>query len=219
MAPFDRSVAVIVAHPDDETLWAGGRILSQPTWGWFILSLCRESDADRAPKFHRALQILGATGAMQDLDDGPEQIPLDKKETEDTILGSLPGMQFDLVISHSPAGEYTRHRRHEETGEAVIKLWQEGKIRTRELWLFAYEDGGKAYRPRPIRSAPVYYELPTEIWQKKYDLITTTYGFPADGFEAQTTPRAESFWRFTKSTQADHWLRNKVFQHESSIIV
>lgn len=219
MEPFERSVAVIVAHPDDETLWAGGRILSKPTWGWFILSLCRASDIDRAPKFFRAVEILGATGAMQDLDDGPEQLPLDQKEIEDTILRSLPGTEFDLIISHSPAGEYTRHRRHEEIGEAVIRLWHQEKIHANELWSFAYEDGGKAYRPRPIRSAHIYQELPENIWQRKYDLITKTYGFPVDGFEAQTTPQAESFWRFTNSTDANHWLRNKVFHDESSITV
>jgi LmbE family N-acetylglucosaminyl deacetylase len=31
-----KSVAVIIAHPDDETLWAGGIILSHPSWLWFI---------------------------------------------------------------------------------------------------------------------------------------------------------------------------------------
>jgi LmbE family N-acetylglucosaminyl deacetylase len=46
-----KAVAVIVAHPDDETLWAGGTILSHPSWQWFIVCLCRGSDKDRAPKF------------------------------------------------------------------------------------------------------------------------------------------------------------------------
>ena len=219
MGTFDRSVAVIVAHPDDETLWTGGTLLCQLTWACFILSLCRASDEDRAPKFFRALNILGATGAIQDLDDGPEQFPLDPKEIEDTILRSLRDTQFDLVISHSPTGEYTRHRRHEEIGETVIRLWHEQKIQTDELWIFAYEDGRKAYHPRPIRSAHIYQELPGDIWQKKYDIITKTYGFPTDGFEAQTTPRAESFWRFTNSIDANDWLRNKVFHHASSVTV
>jgi hypothetical protein len=154
---------------------------------------------------------------MQDLDDGPEQTPLEKSEIENTILQSLPKKKFDLMISHSPAGEYTRHHRHEEIGESVIRLWHEKKIHMDELWMFAYEDGRKAYRPRPIASAPIYQELPQEIWQKKYDLITATYGFPVNGFEAQTTPRAEAFWRFTNSSDANNLSVNKVFQHENSI--
>ncbi len=212
-----KSVAVIVAHPDDETLWAGGTILSQPSWRWFILSLCRASDLDRAPKFFQALKILGAEGKMSDLDDGLEQIPLTKSEIENAILQSLPDMHFDLIISHSPAGEYTRHRRHEEIGEAVIALWHRGGIQADELWMFAYEDGGKRYRPQPIKTAPIYESLPEDIWEKKYDIITSTYGFPRHGFEAETTPRAEAFWRFTTSIDAYHWLTKKVFQHESSI--
>jgi hypothetical protein len=33
--------AIIVAHPDDETIWSGGLILKKPEWQWTVLSLCR----------------------------------------------------------------------------------------------------------------------------------------------------------------------------------
>ncbi len=210
-----KSAAVIVAHPDDEILWAGGTILSQPSWHWFILSLCRGSDPDRAPRFFKALKNLGAAGKMEDLDDGPEQIPLEKNEIEAAIMRSLPPNRFDLVITHSPAGEYTRHRRHEETGAAVISLWHTGKIQIEELWMFAYEDGNKQYLPQPIMSAHIYQEIPGDLWEQKYDLITRTYGFNENGFEARTTPRAEAFWRFTDAKEAQQWLTDKVFQNES----
>ena len=172
-----KSVAVIVAHPDDETLWAGGTILGHPTWKWHIVTLCRASDRDRAPRFCQALGIFRATGQMGDLDDGPEQKPLDETEVEDTIQGLLPRPHFDLVISHDPTGEYTRHRRHEEVGRAVITLWHAGQLSTDELWTFAYEDGGKRYLPSPIETAPIYHLLPEQTWQKKYEIITRTYGF------------------------------------------
>ena len=208
--------AVIVAHPDDETLWAGGTILSQPDWNWFIVTLCRASDADRAPKFFRALKALGADGKMSDLDDGPEQKPLAEDEIQDAILQLLPQKHFDLIVSHSPAGEYTRHRRHEEIGKAVITLWYLEKISASELWVFAYEDGDKQYLPRPIKTAHIYQALPENIWQKKYGIITSTYGFETNGFEAETTPRAEAFWKFTNSMDARQWLEKKVFHYESS---
>ena len=214
-----KTVAVVVAHPDDETLWAGGTILNRPSWHCFIVTLCRASDSDRAPRFFQALARLGADGKMGDLDDGPEQTPLVENELQGTILQLLPQEHFDLVITHSPMGEYTRHRRHEEISRAVITLWQEGKISTDELWLFAYEDGGKQYLPRPIATATLYFTLPEEIWQKKYRMITETYGFEKTGFEAETTPRAEAFWRFTNSKDVQHWLESQVFQHESSNLV
>src|ERR1041385_8272800 len=210
-----RSVAVIVAHPDDETLWAGGTILNQPSWSWLIISLCRASDQDRAPKFFQVLETYGAEGIMGDLDDSPEQTPLHEKEIQEALLQLLPRKQYNLILTHSPAGEYTRHRRHEEIGKAVITLWHQGKISTDELWLFAYEDGGKKYFPRPIEDANIYWALPEQIWQRKYNLITETYGFQKEGFEAETTSRAEAFWQFKNSTNAWQWLANKV-QHESS---
>jgi LmbE family N-acetylglucosaminyl deacetylase len=211
-----KSVAVIVAHPDDETLWAGGTLLSHPTWDLFILSLCRGNDPDRAPKFFRTLQILGADGRMNDLDDGPDQTPLARCDLDDAIMEGLPNKPFDLLISHNPAGEYTRHRRHEEVGEAVISLWHRGKLQANKLWTFAYEDGEKQYHPRPIKTAHIYQDLCADIWQKKYDIITNTYGFPNHGFEAETTPRAEAFWHFANPADAQQWLTNKVFQYESS---
>lgn len=204
-----KSAVVIVAHPDDETLWAGGTILSHPLWNWHIVTLCRASDADRAPKFYRAMRDLGAAGKMADLDDGPDQKPLDEAAVTRTIMDLLPTQRFDLVVSHDPAGEYTRHLRHEEVSRAVIALWFAGGIFTSELWMFAYEDGGKRYYPRPIRSAPLYHVLSEPVWQTKYRIITGTYGFPPDGFEAQTTPRAESFWRFTDPAEARAWLERR----------
>jgi LmbE family N-acetylglucosaminyl deacetylase len=201
-----KSVAVIVAHPDDETLWAGGTILGHPAWTWCIVSLSRAGDEDRAPKFLKAQKILGATGVMGDLDDGPEQKPLDNTDVQGTILKLLPRQHFDLVITHNPTGEYTRHLRHEETGRAVIILWQAGQLSTDELWTFAYEDGEKRHLPKPIKTASIYQFIPEKTWNRKYGIITETYGFGWDSFEARTTPRYEAFWKFTNPADAQKWL-------------
>jgi len=203
-----KSVAVIVAHPDDETLWSGGTILSHPSWQWFIVCLCRGSDKDRAPRFYNALKVFKAEGIMGDLDDGPEQRPLDKKEVERAILDLLPPKHFDLIISHNPTGEYTRHLRHEEVGRAVIDLWHAGKISAKELWTFAYEDGNKEYYPRPVENAPVYRTLAKRILRRKYSIITKIYGFEKSSFEAETTPQSESFWQFTDPDDAEKWINN-----------
>ena len=201
-----KSVAVIVAHPDDETLWAGGTILSHPSWQWFIVCLSRVNDEDRSTKFYNALKILKSEGIMGDLDDGPEQKPLGENEVEQAIINLLPAKHFDLIISHNPGGEYTKHRRHEEVGKAVIKLWDDGKISTGELWAFAYTDDNKKHHPVAVENANRYRTLMKRIWQRKYRIITETYGFEKNGFEAETTPRAESFWQFTDPVAAKEWL-------------
>ena len=207
-----KSVAIIVAHPDDETLWAGGTILSHPSWKCFIVCLCRKSDTERATKFYAALKILKSDGIMGDLDDGPDQKPLDKSNVQNLILDLLLSTHFDLLITHNPNGEYTRHRRHEDVSEAVINLWHSGKLTARELLTFAYEDNHKAYYPRPDHTAPVYQVLTKSIWLDKYKLITATYGFETTSWEAETTPRAEAFWQFTDPEEAKKWLAMKSFQ-------
>ena len=203
-----KKVALIVAHPDDETLWAGGTILSHPAWECFIVCLCRGSDTDRAPKFRQALNVLRSRGAIGDLDDGPDQRHLEENEVEKTILELLPPLYYDLVISHHPSGEYTRHIRHEETGQAVIRLWHSGKISTGEHWVFAYEDGHREYLPQPVQTAAIYRTLTKRIWLRKYSIITETYGFDSNSFEAKTAPRAESFWQFNNSFEARKLIKN-----------
>lgn len=199
---FTKTVAIIVAHPDDETLWSGGTILNHPEWSCFIVCLCRGNDEDRSLRFYKALKVLKSEGIMGCLDDGPEQIPLDENDLVQTILNLLPARHYDIIISHNPNGEYTRHLRHEETGSAVIKLWVKGKISTKELWVFDYTDDKKEHFPTAVENAMIHLKLTNQIWNKKYSIITETYGFERRSFEAETTPRAESFLRFTDPLDA-----------------
>jgi len=186
--------AVIVAHPDDETLWVGGLMLMHPEVSWTVVTICRKSDPDRAPKFFKALRKLNATGFMADLDDGPEQIPLDNAEIQETVMLLLPPEKYDLIITHGKSGEYTRHLRHEETARAVLALCGSNRLRTDRLWTFAYEDDNRKYLPRAIEQADLLIRLTDEIWQEKYNIITNIYGFSEYSFEARTTPRNEAFW-------------------------
>jgi LmbE family N-acetylglucosaminyl deacetylase len=200
------NAAVIVAHPDDETLWAGGTILTHPGYNWYIAAMCRKNDPDRSQKFYLALQSYGAAGDMADLDDGPGQIPLANEDVQHTLLQLLPALNYDLILTHAPGGEYTRHRRHEEVSQAVTVLWQTGVISTRELWLFAYEDDHGSRLPQPIQTAHHFEALPETLRQEKYRLITEVYGFSPESWEARATPQNEAFWRFQSPFELLNWL-------------
>ncbi len=201
-----------MAHPDDETLWAGGTLLEERTWQPFVVSACRKSDPDRAPKFFAVLRELGAEGMMADLDDGPEQRPLPDALLEQTLLDALPERRFARILTHSPLGEYTRHSRHEEVGRAVLRLWLSKRLLAPELWLFAYEDGGRAHLPRARADASLVRELSHEVWQRKRALITERYGFDSDSWEARVTPQREAFHCLSTPAEAEAWLNRK---HES----
>jgi LmbE family N-acetylglucosaminyl deacetylase len=207
-----KTVVLIVAHPNDETLWAGGTIMMHPSWRCFVVCLCRGNDKERASRFHNALKILKAEGIMGDLDDGPEQKPLDEDEVERTIIGLIPPWHFDLLITHSPSGE--KHIRHGEISKAVNKLWHSGKLSASELWTFAFEDGSEEYYPQPIEKTPVYQTLSKRTWFRKFRIITRTYGFKTRSFEARSTSPVESFWQFKRSSDvypysAENYLRMK----------
>ncbi|WP_306590477.1 hypothetical protein [Geothrix sp. 21YS21S-4] len=198
-------MAVIVAHPDDEILWAGGLLLDHPEWSTFIAVLCRRDDADRAPRFFHVLERLGTRGAMGDLDDGPAQRPLPNGTVMKAVLSLLPEREYDLVLTHSPRGEYTRHRRHEETFRAVWSLWNRGVLQTKTLWAFAYGDGHLVHLPRAEEDATLRLTLSEEIWSAKRRLITEVYGFGEASWEARTTPREEAFHCFDTPQAAAIW--------------
>jgi len=203
------TVGVMVAHPDDETLWAGGTMLAHPQWRCSVFALCRASDPDRAPRFYQALERLGASGLMADLDDGPEQAPLADAAVQQTVLTLAGDTRFDLLLTHGPQGEYTRHRRHSEVSNAVTALWRAGKIHADNLWLFAYEDGNQAHLPRVIEDAGIKLALAPPVWDEKYRIIHEVYGFAADSWEARTTPKVEAFWCFESPDEIATWPRRK----------
>ena len=206
--PWQRA-AVIVAHPDDEVLWAGGLILSNPDCRWYIATLCRGCDPDRAPRFARMLGDLNARGAMADLDDAPEQMPLAVQTIQSALLELLPERSYDLILTHAPEGEYTRHRRHEEVSRAVIGLWQAGQLVSPWLCMFAYEDGQGRHLPEAVSTAHQVWLLPDDILQKKDRLIREVYGFAPESWEARTSPRTEAFWFFNSHEVLAAWMQEK----------
>lgn len=205
-----RRALVLVAHPDDETLWAGGTMMLHPQWDWHVVSLCRGEDPDRRPKFFAAMTHLAAQGTMYSLDDGPQQRRSDQQIQEAVVL-TLRNENYDLIITHSPFGEYTRHLRHEEIGRAVLHLWRVNKLSLKELWLFAYSDDGKSHYPRACGDADVVVQLTNVIWERKLAVIREIYGFAPDSWEAMCTPCKEAFWCFDNVCSAEAWQR----QHAS----
>jgi len=139
---------------------------------------------------------------MADLDDGPDQAPLPVGQVVETIARLLAGTTYNRLLTHGPMGEYTRHRRHAECCQAAVELWRSGRLDTPRLWLFAYEDGGRAYLPRVRDDADRRDVLTDGVWLEKRRLITDLYGFAPESWEARTTPREEGFWCFDSAQAA-----------------
>ena len=205
-----KAAIMIVAHPDDETLWGAGLLFARRDVRWRVVSLCRGSDPDRASRFREALRVYGAEGEMADLDDGPEQSPLDGAEVRGVVCKALGDGGYDLVVSHGLRGEYTRHRRHEEAHEAVAALWREGTISARAFWFFAYDDEGGRRLPACREEAHQLIELSREAWEKKLWIVTEVYGFAPESWEVRTTPRREGFWCFEDVQSYEEWKQEEL---------
>ncbi len=185
---------VVVAHPDDETIWMGGTILASPRVRWTILCLTRSYDADRAPKFRRVCRSLNAQAIISDLEDEGmlgmrESIP----NITNRLKRFLPKTQVDYLFTHNANGEYG-HARHKSVHFSVRNLVKRGVIRPKQLFFFNYEPKEKSGIgvPRKVKT-DVYLKLTPNLFKEKKRLIQSLYGFSSNSFESKCAGSLEPF--------------------------
>ena len=186
-------ILVIVAHPDDETIWMGGTIARHKKARWTILALCRKLDSDRMPKFLRVAKYYGAQGIICDLEDEgilsvKESIP----EIAKIIRKELPQKTFDILFTHGVNGEYG-HSRHKGVHLAVRQMLAKGELKAKNVFFFAYHLDAKKKIAIPRTNARYSLELSKNEWKAKRNVIKQLYGFRPHIFENRSCAKTETF--------------------------
>jgi LmbE family N-acetylglucosaminyl deacetylase len=107
-----RAGAIVVAHPDDETLWCGGLMVRFPRRWTVICCSIPRVDPIRACKFFEACEVLGAKPRLLPFTESPPNEPLGH-------LDALELNGFDCIVTHNEAGEYG-HRHHRDVHAHVV---------------------------------------------------------------------------------------------------
>lgn len=124
--------AIIMAHPDDETIWTGGLLLSKKSWHWKIFIATNYETEDRPNEFKKAIEKYKSYGVsnldyefIRVMPDIQEYSKLNKNEILQK-LNSVDLSAFDVIFTHNIDGEYG-HGNHKVLGEFLkekrLNVW------------------------------------------------------------------------------------------------
>ena len=183
---------VIVAHPDDETIWMGGFILAQPQLSWTIFSLCRASDRDRAPKFQRVCKMYGARAIITDLDDEgrlrkAKTVPIIKK----LIAGKIGKRPYNYIFTHGANGEYG-HPRHQGVNRAVQEMVRGKGLTCQKIFYFNYKKIG-LHKLGAKADLNLVWPLSKKVFTQKKSIVSKIYGYAPDGIDVGYCTNPEAF--------------------------
>ncbi len=133
---------MIVAHPDDESLFGGAQLLQG---GWKVACVTNGTNAVRQREFDAAMRLANAEGVIWNHRDQRYR-KLDEDAVAADLRALLAEQRWTQIVTHGAAGEYG-HQHHVQIHKLVRSLVD-------EFWVF---DVGEP--------------LSAEVWRKKTQLL------------------------------------------------
>ncbi|MFF5019512.1 PIG-L deacetylase family protein [Streptomyces sp. NPDC001165] len=154
------SLLAVFAHPDDESLLAGGVLAQHAAAGarTAVVTATWTADSHRAPELAQALNVLGA-GAPRLLGyadarnpasapDGVVRLvdaPLD--EAVGRLVAHIREVRPDIVVGHDALGQLTAHPDHRRTHQITLLAVEAAALP------HLYPDAGEPWQPAALYAA------------------------------------------------------------------
>lgn len=119
---------MIVAHPDDETLWGGLHLLNDD---YYIVCITNGRNSTRAAEFESMLQATGSRGIIMSYPDKVFWRRDDWSAVYEDITADVRSIiaskDWEMIVTHNPDGEYG-HEHHIMTDRIVTEVCKEQKM-------------------------------------------------------------------------------------------
>jgi len=124
---------MIVAHPDDESLFGGGQLISDP--GWMVICITNGNNPIRRKEFESAMKIAGAEFEIWDYPDHQHTPFNDALRKE---LQRIVKLGWDKIVTHNEYGEYGHPHHRQLHGFmkkiATLSVFDFGERLPNEIW-------------------------------------------------------------------------------------
>lgn len=202
---------LVVAHPDDETIFFGGLLMNLRTLPWHVICVTDGNadgrGAERLQEFRAATKLLGAKKSERwdFLDKYPDRLPVDQ------LVAKLQQLPLPKEIyTHGPVGEYG-HPHHQDVCLSVHRAFS-GKTKIHSpAWNSNIE--------KIVKLTPAQYKKKTKAYSEIYGQETTRFvnilpNMAVETFRQFTTAEVEAIVGFfrrernldAKALKEEAWL-------------
>ena len=134
---------MIVAHPDDESLFGGATLLEG---GWKVVCITNGDNSVRREEFEKVMSVTNSDFEIWSYYDKYE-IPLDESTLKNDIHNLIKIQSWDKIVTHNQEGEYG-HPHHIQLNKIVCEITP--------AWVFDFRKN---------------FLLPDAVWEQKIKLI------------------------------------------------
>ena len=183
---------MIVAHPDDETLWGSEELLKNK---YLVVCITCGTNKKREKEIEAALKISKDRLIVLDKPDKVRGKRSDwkhyKKQIKYELKYVIKKKKWNTIVTHNPEGEYG-HIHHKITNNIVTKVYN--KEKNGKLKYF-----GKYYSKKRINENKFAREIPEDIYDMKIEMI--------DSYKSQAfiKNRFNQMYKYENLINAEDW--------------